>query len=254
MGDVLTGCAVWLTRPAGQASAWADGLMAAGARVTIAPLLEIRAPSDADAAQQGLAEAATADVVIATSANAVAGARALAPDWAPSGRLIAVGQATAAALTAFVGTRVEVPQTSDSEGLLALLDRTPPTGRRIAILAGEGGREALADGLVARGARVARVALYRRAAVALDTDRLDALLHEHTVLVVTSSAAWQALVSACDSARKQRLSGLSLVAPSLRVVQHTDRDIDWQYPPVVIDAMDAAGAQAAVTRAWLARR
>ncbi|WP_027962596.1 uroporphyrinogen-III synthase [Halomonas halodenitrificans] len=78
----------------------------------------------------------------------------------------AVGQATASALNAHLGVRVHVPPASvgedTSEALLTLGSLHSLDNEKILLVAGEGGRTLLAETLAARGARVTRLALYRR--------------------------------------------------------------------------------------------
>lgn len=78
----------------------------------------------------------------------------------------AVGAATAEALHERLGVRVHLPPAAigedTSEALLELASLRSLNGQRVLLVAGEGGRTLLADTLAARGARVTRVALYRR--------------------------------------------------------------------------------------------
>lgn len=248
----LSGATVWLTRPAAQTEAWRAAFAAAGARVLVEPLLVIEPPDDEPAAAAALDRAAAADIVIATSANAVAGAARLRPDWAPRGTLLAVGAATADALARFVGRDVATPARSNSEGLLAMPALRATAGSRIALLAGHGGRAALAETLIGRGARLDKLALYRRRPAAIGRARLERLLAAEAV-VVTSMAAWQQLAALVPERQRARLARLRLVAASHRVVQQARCDVDWSVEPVVIERMDATGAVAALDRVWPAR-
>lgn len=218
----------------------------------VEPLLVIEPPDDEPAAAAALDRAATADLVIATSANAVAGAARLRPHWTPTGRLLAVGKATAEALADYGGRSVATPERSDTEGLLAMSALRDVAGHRIALLAGHGGREALVEALTARGAQLEKIALYRRMPARIECARLERLLAADAV-VVTSVEAWRHLLALAEGAKRARLARLRLVAASRRVVQQAGYDIDWAVEPVVIDRMDAAGAVAALDRVWPAR-
>ena len=99
----LSGCRVWLTRPAHQAEGWAAALEAAGATVLREPLLTIEPPADIEAARAGLIAAEAADRILATSTNAVDAAWRLKPDFAPQGTLYGVGAASADAQAARAG-------------------------------------------------------------------------------------------------------------------------------------------------------
>jgi uroporphyrinogen-III synthase len=75
----------------------------------------------------------------------------------------AVGSETARALREIGVVEVLVPQgRGDSEALAALPELGDAAGRRIVIFRGQGGREALREALVARGARVEYAQCYRR--------------------------------------------------------------------------------------------
>lgn len=78
----------------------------------------------------------------------------------------AVGAATAETLHERFGARVRLPAAEagedTSEALLELASLRSLEGQRVLLVAGEGGRTLLADTLAARGARVTRLALYRR--------------------------------------------------------------------------------------------
>ncbi|WP_423823009.1 uroporphyrinogen-III synthase [Salinisphaera sp. SPP-AMP-43] len=250
----LSGCTVWLTRPAERAEPWRQALIAAGAKVVVEPLLCIAPPDDEPAAAAGLARAEQADCVIATSANAVAGIARLRPGWCPRGRLIAVGTATAEALVEQTGKRVATPATSNSEGLLAMPELAEVADRRIAVLAGHGGRAELADTLAARGAQIDKIALYRRCSAAIAPARIDELIGGADALVITSSESWQNLSERLTADQRRALGRLGLVAASRRVVQQAGYDIDWSVEPVVIERMDASGAVIALDRIWSARR
>lgn len=249
----LTGATVWLTRPIAQTEAWRAAFEMAGARVLVEPLLVIDPPDDERTAAAALDRAEDADIVIATSANAISGAARLRPRWAPRGTLLAVGESSADALSAYTGKRVATPESSNTDGLLAMPALHAVQARRIALLAGHGGREALADSLITRGARLEKIALYRRAPASIHGARLDRLLAADAV-VVTSVEAWRHLVALVGEAGLARLARLQLVAASRRVVQQAGCDIaDWLFEPVVIERMDAAGAVAALDRVWPSR-
>ncbi|WP_249977285.1 uroporphyrinogen-III synthase [Vreelandella olivaria] len=77
-----------------------------------------------------------------------------------------VGRSTANTLSVQLGVRVHTPLPESgedtSEALLSLASLKTLTNQRILLVAGVGGRTLLADTLEARGARVTRVAVYRR--------------------------------------------------------------------------------------------
>src|SRR5262249_46534756 len=153
---------VLITRSQPGASALANALEAAGFACEVAPVIEIeRIGTDMDT----LHALAEQHVVIFTSAHAVEHAFALID----SARLslparatwIAIGAATASALARY-GIEATTPGVASSEGVLAMPVLARIDGQSVLIVGGAGGRRALDAGLHARGARVARVTVYRR--------------------------------------------------------------------------------------------
>jgi uroporphyrinogen-III synthase len=251
----LTNKCIWLTRPAHQAAEWTAAFEAAGARVLCEPLLAIDPPPDSRRVRAQLAAAESADIVIACSANAVRSAWALAPDFAPRGALLAVGEATAAALARASGRAVEQPaDTFSSEGLLALARLRHLVGQKVALLAGAGGRDVLVDTLRARGARIDKLALYCRRWLTIPRARLAALIDTADAVVVTSGAALDHLLALADGELAGRLAARQLVAPSARVVKQTRKGFHWTYPPVVPARMSGEAVVAALARLWRSHR
>lgn len=215
---------VWLARPAHQAAGWAASLEAAGARVTVRPLIGIVPPTNEAAARRALAAAEQADIVLATSPNAVRGAWRLRPNFAPSGQLLAVGDGTTRWLQQAAGRAVTVPGSRDtSEGLLELPELARVAGLTVVLLSGQGGRRELQQTLARRGAHVHKIVLYRREKITMPGTELAALVNGHHAAVVTSGEAVQHLcimLQACDRGHIQPgLERLQLVVPSPRVVK-----------------------------------
>lgn len=249
----MAGCGVWLTRPSGQNAAWRPAIEQAGGQVIEQPLLDIAEAPAPVQARDALLTAQQADYLIATSANAVRGAWALLPNFAPQGRLLAVGQATAAALAHATGRSVDTPDSAQSEGLLELDMLSDIDGMRIAILAGVGGRELLEQALTRRGARVDKLALYQRVPAVIGPDRMASLLEQSDVIVVTSGEALSHLLRLA-SQYGMSLATHGLVAPSIRVVQQASHALDWAMPPIALEQMGAAHVVDAVARLWPRRR
>ena len=112
------------------------------------------------------------------------------PQWPIGVHWIAVGEATAAALIN-AGLPAEAPASGfNSEAVLALPALQQPLHeKQVLVLRGEGGRALFTETLVARGARVDQVALYRRVcnpAFAWPAPPVDAAL-------VTSVESWHCL-------------------------------------------------------------
>lgn len=248
-GCDLTGATIWLTRPAGQNELWQEALQKAGARVLVEPLLRIDQPDDVLQAEQALDRCEKADIVIVASVNAVKSVWQLRPDWQPQGQLIAVGGASGRAFCSYFNRQPSVPDRFDTEGMLALSALQAVAGQKVALLAGHGGRQKLGQVLQERGARVEKIALYRRNPVQLARERLQTLLSSD-VLVITSSEAWTSLINQLESQQQRQLARLRLVASSHNVVKLANRAITWSKPPIVIDRMGKAGALNALARAW----
>ncbi len=159
----LAGMSVLGTRPAGQADGLCELIEKAHGRPVRFPAMEI-VPLDTEAARQVLADAASADLLIFISANAVTHAFPLLPDELPLNLPVAaIGEATARRLEEYGLPATLVPRGRfDSEGLLALPPLQDMRGRRVIILRGRGGREKLRTELQARGAEVHYAEVYER--------------------------------------------------------------------------------------------
>lgn len=239
----LAGWHVLVTRPAGVADSLCDALAGHGACVHRAPLLAIE-PLAETAAERALArDLDRFDVVIVTSRHAVQhGIARLAdswPQWPHGIRWLAVGAATAAALAAH-GIVAGAPDDARSEGLLALPELADIDGRRVLLLTGEGGRGLLETTLAARGARVSRLATYRRVAAAGADAALDAFRDipagaTGRAVLVTSGDALQNLLDrapwlrarpACIIAASARIADIARAAgmPDVRVARGAGDD------------------------------
>lgn len=200
----LFGKRLVVTRARSQAASLSERLSAQGAQVSEMPATRIEAVDRAplDAALSHLSQYAW---IIFTSQNAVRifwdalrdtsrDARALA-----GVKLAAVGPATAAALLDR-GLSVDVsPDRFVAEALLdELRDRRDVRGSRVLYAAAEGARETLPEGLVALGATVERIALYRSAPDGQGAAELRARLLARDVDLVTftSASAVRAFVQA----------------------------------------------------------
>lgn len=179
----LFGRRVLVTRSEDQAGTLMEALRGAGAEPIALPLLRVVACQDTRRLDQALADLASYDVLLFTSANAV---RLLAARAAERGvrlareslRVACVGPATAeAAAAAALAVHVVPFARFDAEGLLEALDAwLAPAGRRFLLPRSASARDALPEGLRARGARVDVVDLYRPEATSVDAGWLRAEL------------------------------------------------------------------------------
>ena len=212
---------VLVTRPAGQAQGLCRLIEASGARAIHLPSIEILPPADSSALTRIIDELERFHLAVFVSVNAVT--TGLSPilrarDWPGSVLLATVGPASQAAVEA-LGLTVDLVPDEDysSEGLLALGALQAMQGKRVVIFRGNGGRNTLRDTLQARGAEVEYVEVYRRACPQ-SADRLQQLLHEDALDVVTatSNEALQNLFDMAGTEGRHRLRHLPLVIPGQR--------------------------------------
>jgi uroporphyrinogen-III synthase len=170
----LAGVTVLVTRPQGLGEDLVQAIESRGGEVVLLPTIAIE-PVQPDTSE--LAELATlpaGGLAIFASRNAVAwGARYLPQ---PRPRVAAIGPSTAAALMELGLTPDIRPTGYTTEDLLEQPEFENLAGVRVFIIRGADGREALAAGLQARGARVRYLDVYRRVPAPLDRQRRDEVL------------------------------------------------------------------------------
>jgi len=186
----LASLGVLITRPARQAAGLAQQIDVLGGRALVFPAITILPPVDPAPLARAQRELADFDYAIFVSANAVEYGVADPSSW--PGHLIAFapGPGTAAALAAVGIAPARIPATTmDSEGLLALPELIDAAGKRIVIFRGSGGRDALRDALVSRGAAVVQVDCYRRGRPDAGAAGLIEAWREHRVDAVTITSS-----------------------------------------------------------------
>lgn len=192
-----------------------------GAELVELPLLDILPLQPSQADKEKLVNLDRYDLVFYVSTNAARIGLDAINQWWPQYpahiRNFAVGPGTAAVLEQ-QGLRVSYPeQRMTSEAMLALPELQEISGNKALIVRGVGGREIIAEGLVARGATVDYAELYDRAVPKHDPAWLQQLLqHAWPDAVVISSgealenlqhmlaplsAQWQQLPLAVSSPR-----------------------------------------------------
>lgn len=227
----LDGLTVLVARPAAQAESLCALIASAGGRVIRLPLLEIAPVADAASAAAALAEHRDADQWLFTSANAVEHAAALFPPPWPA--LAAVGAVTAAALTRLTGMPVRVPP--DGDGAAALLAHpvfADVAGRHLLIVTGEATLPVLEDGLVARGAKVRVLPVYRRVSVEHAPDAVAAAVAAADIAIVPSAESLMRLVALTPPTARTALLRTLLALPSPRVVE-TARRLGFEQEPLL---------------------
>lgn len=213
--------AVILTRPVGRGRSLADAVRRLGHQPVALPTASIVLPDDVDGARSGLQRAARADAVIFTSVAAVAFAAKLLPEWAPRGRMFAVGPSTARAGQRR-GWTVATPEGRyDSEALLALPALASVRGRRVSLITAPDGRGRLQEALTERGARVDEVFVYCRRPPRWDRRHHRALITApaRRATLASSVEALAVLARQLDPAEIATLRRGLLVAASARVAE-----------------------------------
>jgi uroporphyrinogen-III synthase len=231
----LAGLTVVVTRPVRQAERFIGMLRSRGATAVAFPTVAIEpVPLGADV-RAALARQPI-DWAVYTSANAVEQALAQIGQL-PQAATAAIGRATARAVEAAGGRVDAIPTTgADSEGLLALPAFAAPSGQRIVVFKGVGGRDALRAELVRRGAVMVVADVYRRVPVVPATGSLeklvDACATESAVIAVTSVELLESLLNLAPESRAPHLANATLLVPGERVATAARRH-GWRGPVVV---------------------
>ena len=219
----LGGRRIAVTRPREQSQRLAAGIEAAGGVAIVFPLIEIGGPPDPAALDALIDRLDQFDWAFFSSPTAVDQAferirarRALPQHWA----VAAIGEGTQRALARHGVSDVLAPSARfDSEALLALAPLAAMSGLQALIFRGQAGREALGDGLLARGAQVHYAECYSRhrpesdASVLADAARAGAL----DALVITSSEALHNLVAMCRGLDARALWQTEVFVPHARI-------------------------------------
>ena len=233
----LDGLKVLVTRPEQQARSLCDSIVSAGGVAIALSVIDIVPILPWHESELSLADL---DMIIFISRNAVthfmAGLQTCLTD---NVQLVAVGSGTAMSMREH-GLRVDIqpPPPSGSESLLAMPEFNRVKGKRILIVRGEGGRELLADTLLARGANINYLEVYRRA---LPTRTILEVEQAKTAdcIVITSVAGLENL---CQLIEIDDLTPKWLIVMSERIRQYA-LNLGFQQCVVAADASDAAVMQ-----------
>ncbi len=211
---------VLLTRPQGRNQSMIEALNEKGVSHIVTPLLNVQA-TDIHQHQSSIEQFNQADIVIFISTNAVKFAsQALNNQFPNSAQFYAVGEATYQALLAFGITSQKAPQEcQQTEGLLTLESLQNISNKKIVIVRGVGGREALAEALISRGAIVNYWEAYQRGCPKLDK---DSTVHEWQnaeidTIVVTSGEILDNLIKLVPKELFAWLRACHIIVPSSRV-------------------------------------
>lgn len=220
----LGGIGVLVTRAAHQAATLCRLIADRDGQPLRFPVVEIADPPQPEEVSRQLGGLSAYDIAIFVSPNAVLWSIKLSPgqklpdDLA----LAAVGRRTAQTL-AESGYPVDVvPEDSfDSEGLLATPELTEVSGKRIAILRGNGGRELLHEELTRRGATVDFIEVYQRRCPQSDPEPLLYRWEDDVqVVTVTSNILMDNLFQLLGEAGRERLQQTPMIVASERMRSH----------------------------------
>lgn len=209
--------AVLITRPGEQGQALCQLLNTAGTSAFYLPLLKITSGKDFYNAKKELADV---DIIIAVSPNAVTFTQqALSGMWPCKSTYIAVGHKTAHALSKHSQQNVHYPDVPDSEHLLELKQLSQVDGKTVIILRGNGGRELIHNTLLARGAQVSYLEIYRRENITFDADIEIVSWKNNRIkqIVITSLGQLNHFVSQLSQTQKKWVVTLQLFVPSQRI-------------------------------------
>jgi uroporphyrinogen-III synthase len=224
-GRPLAGKGIVVTRPAHQAGQLARMIEDAGGRPILFPAIEIRDAEDPRPFLDIVARLDQFDLAVFISPNAVS--RALPPilerrALPPRLKVAAVGGASVRALAGHGVSGVIAPRERyDSEALLELPELAAPSGMRVVVFRGQGGRELLGETLSARGALVEYAECYRRARPDADPAPLMTAWKRNALdaVTVTSSDGLRNLHAMVAEAGRRPLLRTPLFAPHPRIAE-----------------------------------
>jgi uroporphyrinogen-III synthase len=246
MRGELQGLRVLVTRPADQARRLCKAIDAGGGEAYCLPAIEIRDPVDSYHLEAVVDALATYDLGIFISVNAVT--RGLdyimdRGDWPANVSIATVGASSAEALAAYGLTADLVPEhVFNSEALLELDELQDMSGQRVVIFRGNGGRELLRDTLLARGAEVDYVEVYRRVCPLVDARDILHYWQPGTldIITITSNEALQNLFDMAGVQGQPLLRKLPLLVASTRQAALAKQLGFMQQPLVAEHASDEA--------------
>lgn len=243
--DPVAGRRVLVTRPAERAAGLAAAIAAAGGEPVELPTIEIVALAPT---AQALEAIRRADIIVFTSPAAVAhGVDPLGLRPGSGAPLGTVGPGTTAALRERgFDVAIEALGSADSEGLLRTPALAPErvAGRRVVIVRGQDGREALASELMARGASVHYADVYRRKRPQAPDPGLAGACD---IVTATSNEGLANLLAMFDARGQTTLLARPLVVSSTRAAALA-RERGFTHEPEIADAPGDEALLAAIRR------
>ena len=187
---------VWLTRPDGRGVGLKEKLLQKGIQVVKQPVIDIEFLEPEEEQISAIKES---PMLVFTSVYAVESLANFVSELPAEQLMAAVGNTTAkVAQETFKNSEVLIPETSNSEGLLELINRLDEM--QLIICKGEGGRNLLLNTLLDEGLDVEEVELYRRSQVSLDKSQLaDWQQQGVNCIVATSVEIAESIFQQCES-------------------------------------------------------
>jgi len=189
----LGGCTILITRAMEQSREVIDRIQVLGGTAICLPMIEITGPDSWDACDKAIVNIKKYNGIIFTSANAVRGFIARIENNYPHVKEIvkrqtvyAVGEKTKEVLSEYGISTKSVPVEYTAGAVVELVKQSGAAGKAFLLPAGNLTRDVIEKGLTEACAVVERIQVYTtKKPVTIDTVRLQQLLHERAVDVIT---------------------------------------------------------------------
>lgn len=184
---------ILITRPGEAGAELCTAIESRGGKAMHFPVIAFAPPADEQAFHHAIATLGEQDWVLFNSPQSVRAVvpamRAAWPQFPETVRFAAVGAGTAKALHEAGYVAACIPESDwSSEGLLALPEFQQVSGKKIAIVRGEGGRQLLDKVLLERGAVVTACIAYRRILPIVNADACRGLIHDGKISAIVAGS------------------------------------------------------------------
>ena len=235
----LNGLCVWVTRPQDQSGALCRLIRKNGGVAYALPTVVLQPMPLSQVLRSTWLHLVKPTLVIVLSANAV---RFFSLPWQDMAQAIAIGPATAAALSHRGIDVFAVAQPASSEGLLALPMLQDVAGQQCFVLCGQDPRQLLHNRLKGRGADVTTIVSYRRVAPAWQDQQVLHFMQQQSidVVVFTSMSGIKNLIEGLDFSALARLRQCCAVVVGKRMAKECQNGQWFAMIYVATDASDAS--------------
>lgn len=217
----LAGIRIVVTRPVVQSQNLCNLIQQHGGHPICLPALCIEPILDPTSAIHLLGQ--HWDVIIYTSVNAVRFAANLNISNPIAKMIAAIGVSTAKELTRTGCTPNLIPEQYSSEGILELPELVQPTGMKILIVRGVGGRNLLSEVLIARGAKVSIAEVYKRSFPEMQVDSILTNWEEDMyIIMATSGEILDNIIALLGPTRYRKLLDSLIIVASERLQQYAE--------------------------------